>query len=56
MIYLADEEGHLVQQELGQMVTSVLPGIYFVHFGREGAKHRVELTKDLQIEQGRMLQ
>lgn len=32
-IWLGDDGGHLVQKEVGEMRTSLLPGDYFVEFG-----------------------
>lgn len=45
-IYLSDESGHLVQQDKGEMFTSVKPGTYYLQFGRDGEKIKLDLTKD----------
>jgi hypothetical protein len=50
-IYLADEQGNLVQKEVGEMLASVAPGVYFVHFGKKGEKRRVDLVKDTAIQE-----
>jgi hypothetical protein len=51
VIYLADEKNNLVQQEIGFLQTSVLPGIYWVQFGLNGEKRQIHLTKDMEISQ-----
>lgn len=32
-IWLGDDEGHLVQKEVGELQTSLMPGDYIVEFG-----------------------
>lgn len=51
VIYLADDQGNLVQQETGFLQTSVAPGTYFVQFGRRGENRRIDLTRDMKVEQ-----
>lgn len=52
-IWLADEDGNLVQKEDGEMQTNILPGIYFVHFGLKSEGIKIDLQKDEEIIQGR---
>lgn len=51
IIYLADEDGNLVDQQTGIMMTSVAPGTYFVHFGKKGEKRRIDLTCDMELKE-----
>lgn len=51
IIYLIDMENNLVQQEIGIMQTSVLPGIYQVQFGINGDLLQINLDKDMEINQ-----
>lgn len=51
-IWLADEDGNLVQQEDGEMKTSILPGTYFVHFGLKSEGIKIDLQEDCEILQG----
>jgi hypothetical protein len=52
-IWLADDEGNLVQKEIGEMKTRILPGTYFVHFGLKSKGIKIDLQKDEEINQGR---
>lgn len=54
-IWVADDEGNLVQKEIGRMDTSLMPGNYVVHFGlkNEGMKFSLLSTLDcLTITEG----
>jgi len=48
-IWLADDEGFLVQKETGEMKTSLLPGNYFVQFGESSLGFPFELREDLEL-------
>jgi hypothetical protein len=50
IIYLADENNHLVQQEVGIMQTSVLPGTYIVRFDND-EEQTIKLVKDMVVKQ-----
>lgn len=51
-IWLADDEGNLVQKETGEMKTSVLAGRYMVHFGLGSKGIEINLCEDREIIQG----
>lgn len=44
-IWLGDDNGHLVQKEVGALRTSLLPGHYTVEFGLGTPSYPVHLTK-----------
>ena len=50
-IWLADDEGHLVQKERGTLDTSVLPGHYVVEFGLGAKTYPIHLVKDSEYSQ-----
>jgi len=50
-IWLADDEGHLVQKERGTLDTSVLPGHYVVEFGLGTKTFPIHLVKDSEYSQ-----
>lgn len=50
-IWLADDEGHLVQKERGTLDTSVLPGHYVVEFGLGTKAYQIHLVKDSEYSQ-----
>lgn len=52
-IWLADDEGNLVQKETGEMKTRILPGRYVVHFGLNSQGVPFDLYEDREIIQGR---
>jgi hypothetical protein len=43
-IWLGDDDGHLVQKEVGALRTSLLPGRYTVEFGLGTPSYPVHLT------------
>ncbi len=45
-IWLADDDGHLVQKEVGELRTSVLPGKYVVEFQLGGTTYPISLDKN----------
>lgn len=45
-IWLADNDGHLVQKEHGTLDTSLLPGDYIVEFGLGTQTYPIHLAKD----------
>ena len=45
-IWLADDDGHLVQKETGELQTSVLPGRYVVEFQLGGTTYPISLDKN----------
>lgn len=44
-IWLGDDDGHLVQKEIGTLETSLLPGDYTVEFGLGTSPYPIHLTK-----------
>ncbi len=44
-IWLGDDEGHLVQKEIGVLRTSLLPGRYTVEFGLGSSPYPIHLAK-----------
>ena len=48
-IWLADDEGNLVQMEIGEMKTSILRGKYAVHFGLGSKGVPINLIEDQEI-------
>ena len=50
-IWLADDDGHLVQKERGSLDTSLLPGRYVVEFGLGTQTYPIHLVKDSQYSQ-----
>jgi hypothetical protein len=44
-IWLGDDAGHLVQKEVGELKTSLLPGSYVVEFGLGNPTYPIRLTK-----------
>ena len=44
-IWLGDDAGHLVQKEIGELKTSLLPGNYVVEFGLGNPTHPISLAK-----------
>ena len=44
-IWLGDDAGHLVQKEIGELQTSLLPGNYVVEFGLGNPTHPIPLAK-----------
>jgi hypothetical protein len=43
-IWLGDDEGHLVQKEIGTLETSLLPGDYIVEFGLGSQPYPIHLA------------
>jgi hypothetical protein len=48
-IWLADDEGFLVQKETGTLDTSILPGRYFVQFGDAKLGYWIDLQQELVL-------
>ena len=44
-IWLGDDWGHLVQMEVGELRTSLLPGFYVVAFGVKAPTYPIHLKK-----------
>jgi len=44
-IWLGDDDGHLVQKEVGELRTSLLPGHYTVEFGLGSPPYPIHLAK-----------
>ena len=44
-IWLGDDAGHLVQKEVGELGTSLLPGHYVVEFGLGSSPYPVHLAQ-----------
>jgi len=44
-IWLGDDSGHLVQKEVGELASSLLPGRYVVEFGLGTPTYPIHLTK-----------
>lgn len=50
-IWLADDDGHLVQKERGILDASLLPGRYVVEFGLGTQTYPIHLAKDMEYSQ-----
>ena len=50
-IWLADDDGHLVQKERGTLDTSLLPGDYIVEFGLGTQTYPIRLVMDSEYSQ-----
>lgn len=50
-IWLADDDGHLVQKKRGTLDTSLLPGDYVVEFGLGAPTYPIHLVKDSEHSQ-----
>jgi repressor LexA len=50
-IWLADDNGHLVQKERGTLDTSLLPGHYVIEFGLSTQTCPIHLVKDSEYSQ-----
>lgn len=50
-IWLGDDDGHLVQKEIGALETSLLPGDYTVEFGLGTAPYPIHLAKSSRYTQ-----
>lgn len=44
-IWLGDDAGHLVQKEVGELKTGLLPGSYVVEFGLGSSPYPIHLDK-----------
>lgn len=44
-IWLSDDAGHLVQKEIGELKTSLLPGNYVVEFGLGNPVYAIPLVR-----------
>jgi hypothetical protein len=53
-IWLADNQGFLVQKEIGVLDTRLLPGDYAVEFGLGTAPYPIGLTGDLTFQQAEL--
>jgi repressor LexA len=50
-IWLGDDNGHLVQKEIGRLETRLLPGHYVVEFGLGTQTYPIHLQKDSHFSQ-----
>lgn len=50
-IWLGDDDGHLVQKEIGKLETSVLAGDYTVEFGLGSTPYPIHLTRSSRYTQ-----
>lgn len=50
-IWLADDGGHLVQKEVGELRTSLMPGDYVVEFGLGTVCYPIGLQEDTKYTQ-----
>ena len=53
-IYLADDHGHLVQMEVGELHTSLLPGYYVVAFGLGAPTYPIRLRRPRRLTQAQI--
>ena len=53
-IWLGDDAGHLVQKEIGELRTEVLPGDYVVEFGLGTTTYPIHLTKGSRYTQAEL--
>jgi len=53
-IWLADDGGHLVQMETGELRTSVLRGNYVVTFGLKASAYPIALQEPRHFTQGQL--
>lgn len=53
-IWLGDDAGHLVQKEIGEMRTSLLPGHYVVEFGLGTSTYPIHLTGAVRYTQAKL--
>ena len=53
-IWLGDDEGHLVQKEIGTLATSLLPGYYTVEFGLGSPPYPIHLQRGSRYTQAEL--
>lgn len=53
-IWLADDCGHLVQMEIGELRTRLLPGSYVVAFGLKAPTYPIHLRRARRLAQTRL--
>jgi hypothetical protein len=53
-IWLGDDCGHLVQMEVGELRTSLLPGFYVVSFGLKAPTYPIHLRKASRFTQSQL--
>jgi len=53
-IWLGDDAGHLVQMEVGELRTSLLPGYYVVAFGVIAPTYPIDLRKASHFTQSQL--
>lgn len=53
-IWLGDDHGHLVQMEIGELRTSLLPGNYVVAFGLRAPTYPIRLRRRRRLTQARI--
>ena len=53
-IWLGDDAGHLIQKEIGEMRTSLLPGDYVVEFGLGTSPYPIHLKDDSRLTQAEL--
>lgn len=53
-IWLGDDAGFLVQMEVGELRTSLLPGFYVVSFGLKAPTYPIDLKKARRLSQSQL--
>jgi hypothetical protein len=53
-IWLGDDEGHLVQKEIGTLETDLLPGDYMVEFGLGTPPYPIHLAQESRYTQAEL--
>ena len=53
-IWLGDDDGHLVQKEIGTLETSLLPGDYTVEFGLGTTPYPIHLARSSRYTQAEL--
>lgn len=48
-IWVSDNEGNLVQKEVGLLDTRLLPGTYMIQFGLGQEKFKIDLQGDMEL-------
>ena len=55
-IWLGDDDGHLVQKEIGTLETSIMEGRYTVEFGLGTPKYPIHVTQDVRYTEAQLLE
>lgn len=53
-IWLGDDAGHLVEKEVGELHTSLLPGFYVVSFRLKAPTYPIDLKKARRLTQSEL--